>query len=70
MKNYYETVGKRIRAARRKKKVSQAELALRIGSTQPVISRVEGGGQNVSIGYVEKIASALRVPVKAILCGK
>jgi len=68
-KDYLEIIGGRIRTARRKKKMSQAELARRIGSDQPVISRIEHGRQNISIGYIEKIASALRVPMRRILCG-
>lgn len=56
-------VGYRIQQARRQKKVSQAELAKRIGMTQAAISLFEAGVGNMRIGAVYQIARALDVPV-------
>lgn len=42
-----------------KRGVTQNELALRVGSTQAVISRIESGSVNCSIGTIQKIAEAL-----------
>ena len=44
---------------RKKKKISQLELARKIGTKQSNIARMEAGQQNFSISTLEKIASAL-----------
>jgi DNA-binding XRE family transcriptional regulator len=44
---------------RRKKKISQAELAKRIGVKQSAVGRIEAGEQNLTIDTLQKIASAL-----------
>ncbi|MFZ4649035.1 MAG: helix-turn-helix domain-containing protein [Patescibacteria group bacterium] len=44
---------------RRAKKISQADLAQKIGSTQSNIARLEGGNQNFTIKLLEKVARAL-----------
>jgi DNA-binding XRE family transcriptional regulator len=46
-------------ALRNKHKISQAELAERIGTKQTAISRLERGDQNTTIGTWQKIAEAL-----------
>jgi ribosome-binding protein aMBF1 (putative translation factor) len=45
--------------ARRKKGVTQKELAQRIGTKQSVISRLESGRANPSISFLKKFAKAL-----------
>lgn len=45
--------------ARVKKGVTQKELAQRIGTKQSVISRLESGRANPSIGFLKKLAQAL-----------
>lgn len=45
--------------ARRKKGVTQHELAKRIGTKQSVISRLESGRTNPSVAFLKKLANAL-----------
>lgn len=53
-------VAKEIIKLRIKRGVTQKELALRIGSTQAVISRIESGSTNCSINTIQRIAEALQ----------
>lgn len=43
---------------RKKEKISQVELALRLGTTQSVIARMEGGNQNFTSDNLYKIATS------------
>lgn len=45
--------------ARRKKGITQKTLARRIGTKQSVISRLESGRANPSVGFLKKLAQAL-----------
>lgn len=45
--------------ARVKKKLTQAQLAKKIGTKQSVISRLEKGKANPSVGFLKKFAKAL-----------
>ncbi len=51
----------RVRQARERLGVTQAELASRIGSTQPAIARLEAGGVPPSLVTLHRIAAALGV---------
>jgi len=44
---------------RQRKKMSQQELAKKIGTTQGNIARIESGRQNFTINFLQKIAVAL-----------
>ncbi|MFA6194277.1 MAG: helix-turn-helix transcriptional regulator [Patescibacteria group bacterium] len=44
---------------RKAKKMSQLELARKIGTTQSNIARIEGGRQNFTINLLQKVAEAL-----------
>lgn len=44
---------------RMKKGVTQKELAQKIGTKQSVISRLESGRANPSVGFLKKLAQAL-----------
>ena len=44
---------------RKKKKMSQAQLAKKIGTKQSNVARMESGQQNFSMDTLEKIADAL-----------
>lgn len=52
-------LGALVRAQREKRGVSQAELAERIGSTQPAIARLEAGRVRPTIDTLERVARAL-----------
>jgi DNA-binding Xre family transcriptional regulator len=48
--------------------ISQKELALRLSTTQSVISRIESGlSKNITIDYLLKVVSALGIPPKETL---
>jgi len=47
--------------ARIKKKMTQAEIAKRAGTKQPVISRLEGACGSPSLSLIKRIANALDV---------
>jgi ribosome-binding protein aMBF1 (putative translation factor) len=49
----------RVRQARENSGLTQAELAARIGSTQPALARLEAGGVMPSLDTLHRIAEAL-----------
>ncbi|RMD69285.1 MAG: XRE family transcriptional regulator [Gammaproteobacteria bacterium] len=62
-----DDVGKRIRALRRARRLSQRELSRLTGLAQGTISRIEQGEQIPSMDTVRRIAAALGVPVAEIV---
>jgi ribosome-binding protein aMBF1 (putative translation factor) len=50
--------------ARRKAGLTQAQLAERMGVTQPVVAKIEGGRSNVSFGTLKRYARATGCKVK------
>lgn len=52
-------LAERVRSAREKLGITQAELAARIGSTQPSVARLEAGGVSPSLDTLSRIATAL-----------
>ena len=73
-KKHYDEYGKQLEIAyqilqlRKKKKISQAQLAKKIGTKQSNIARMEAGQQNFSVDILGKIAEALGYNVKIIFC--
>jgi len=55
----YEEVGKKISAARKKERLSQEALADKIGVSQQLVSRIERGGENLSLGTLRNVSRAL-----------
>jgi ribosome-binding protein aMBF1 (putative translation factor) len=55
--------GMAVRAAREAAGLSQAELATRIGSTQPSLARLEAGGTDPKLSTIHKIGDALGAPL-------
>jgi transcriptional regulator with XRE-family HTH domain len=51
-------IGELVAKARKNERLTQAELARRIGSTQSAIARLEAGKSNPTIGTVEKALRA------------
>jgi len=52
-------LAERVRQARERLGITQAELAQRIGSTQPAMARLEAGGSTPSFDTLRRIAAAL-----------
>ena len=52
-------LAERVRQARERLGITQAELAKRIGSTQPAMARLEAGGSTPSFVTLRRIAAAL-----------
>lgn len=69
-KKYYDEYGKQLEIAyqilqlRKKKRISQAELARRIGTKQSNIARMETGQQNFTTETLQRIASAFGCKLK------
>lgn len=59
--------GLAVREHRRLLKVSQEELAMRIGADQAYVSRIEAGQMNVTLETVEQIATALQADPEDLL---
>ncbi len=74
-KKHYDYYGKQLEIAyqilqlRKKKHISQAQLAKKIGTKQSNIARMEAGQQNFSIDILEKIAGALGSNLKIVFSG-
>lgn len=63
----YEMIGKRIKAARKKKGYTQEELASITNLSQPHIGHVEVGRSKIALPALIKIANALGTTVDALL---
>ena len=69
-KRYYDEYGKQLEIAyqilhlRKKKEMTQAELARKIGTKQSNIARMETGQQNFTIDILQKIASVFNCELK------
>jgi transcriptional regulator with XRE-family HTH domain len=61
-------IGARIKAARKTNELSQQSLADAAGINREYLSRVERGTENVSILTLVRIADALDIPVRDLLC--
>ncbi|MBW2712897.1 MAG: helix-turn-helix transcriptional regulator [Deltaproteobacteria bacterium] len=59
-------LGKKIRAAREKQQLTQAELAKRIHSSQPRIAKIEAGEEGVTLDLMTKAALAVGMTRKQI----
>ena len=65
-KKYYDEYGKQLEIAyqilklRKQKKMTQTELARRIGTKQSDIARMESGQQNFTTDTLQKIASTFK----------
>lgn len=56
------TVGRSLRAAREHAKLSQVELAAKLGKAQTTVSQSEAGKIRVSEAYVKKVLKACKLP--------
>jgi transcriptional regulator with XRE-family HTH domain len=60
-------LGKNLRAARKKRRMSQIDLAHRSGLEQGEVSRIERGLRDPQVSTVEKLAAAVEVPPGRLL---
>ena len=63
------TLGERIKALRKQKKLTQKELAKIIGKEASFISHIERGARNVSVRLLHSIAKGLEISSFEILIG-
>lgn len=66
MANINEELGKRIRAIRRAKKMTQEDLAYESKIDYSYLNEIEAGKRNPSIKRINAIAKALKIPVKEL----
>lgn len=60
-----EVLGRMIAVARKERKMSQAELAKRIGVTRPTVMAIEKGSPRVAVGSVFEAAVTVGIPILA-----
>jgi transcriptional regulator with XRE-family HTH domain len=58
-----------LKPIRKAKRMTQVELALKSGTDQTHISKLENHKSNASLSTLERLAAALGVPVAALLDG-
>jgi transcriptional regulator with XRE-family HTH domain len=61
-------IGARIKAARKVSELSQQAVADAAGINREYLSRVERGTENVSILTLVRVAAALDIPLRNLLC--
>lgn len=62
-----KTFGGRVQRARKKIKISQEELAVRVGVHRNHMGRIERGETNIPLSLAEKITRALKVKSSDLL---
>ena len=65
----YEIIGKRIREARGKAKVSQEELAEQVEISKAYMSQIEAGKKHPTLETYVRIVNALDLSMDEMLCG-
>ena len=65
--NLREIVGKNVRELRKKRGISQADLASAAGLETSYVGRIERGTTNVSLDVLGRLAIALHLPVPRLL---
>lgn len=63
----YQTIGKRIRAAREDKGLSQAEIGLALGMTRANVANLEAGKTRILLEHIYNVALLLNQPVQGLL---
>ena len=59
--------GKRVRAIRLKKEMSQGDVAKLLDVHRTYVSKIERGIENMSLQRIEKLAKALKVEIKDLV---
>jgi len=63
---YARVMGQRIKRERKRKRLTQFELATRLGIDKSVVTRIERGSVSLSAQRVEQIATVLGVRVSRL----
>lgn len=66
-KNHLLTLGLKVKQARKAKRLTQTELAYRIGKDHPSINRVEKGKINPSYIFLLEICEGLEISLPDLL---
>lgn len=69
-KHHHRPMRKDLREARISQKLSQAELAKRIGKDQAYVSRIESGTYKLDLDVAPALSKALRIPLMRVLYPK
>ena len=65
----YETIGKNIKAARERRKLTQEILAEKIGITVRYYGKIERGEEKPPLERLAQISEELSVPIEALFAG-
>lgn len=69
MRTIQDRVGRRIRVLRMAAGIPQGTLALMTGLTKSYMSEIESGKKNLTLRTLERIATALGVPISELFRG-
>jgi transcriptional regulator with XRE-family HTH domain len=69
-RQFYAEVGKRVRAARKARSMTQETLAGEVSVTRTSITNIEQGRQKFRLHMLAELAAALHVPPAALLPGR
>lgn len=62
-----QAVAARLRALRQRAGITQADLALRLGTTQSAVARMEAGQRRMSLSTVRRVAEALGCDAELVI---
>ena len=65
----YESLGRRVKSARRKAGIRQADLAKKLGISYQYMSMIETGKRKLSLGMLVSLANELGVTTEYLLNG-
>lgn len=63
MHNRIQNIGLNVKKFRKKKKLSQIELAVEVGIDRSYLSEIENGRTNMSVGILYAITDALKTDI-------
>ncbi len=67
MKNFYTTLGKRLKELRERQELSQDMLAKKLNLPRPAISQIERGERTITADELVKLSDVFHLPVETIL---
>jgi transcriptional regulator with XRE-family HTH domain len=70
LQRFMETVASNVRSNRERLGLTQAQLADRMGTKQPVISQLERSKQAPSVTFLVRLANAFDIEIIKLLGGK